>query len=45
VLAQCQVPVVDGDDAATLAARVQAAEKPFLVEVLQQIASGAITLG
>jgi phosphoribosylglycinamide formyltransferase-1 len=44
VLAQKAVAVEPGDDAAALAARVQAAEKPFLVEVLQRIASGEIRL-
>ncbi len=44
VLAQCEVPVERGDDAAALAGRVQARERPFLVEVLQQIASGAVRL-
>jgi len=45
VLAQCPVPVAGGDDAAALATRVQAAEKPFLVEVLQKISRGEISLG
>jgi phosphoribosylglycinamide formyltransferase-1 len=45
VLAQRRVPLEDGDDADRLAARVQAAERPFLIEVLQQVASGDITLG
>jgi phosphoribosylglycinamide formyltransferase-1 len=44
VLAQRAVSVEDGDDAATLAARVQAVEKPFLVEVLRRIARGDIVL-
>jgi phosphoribosylglycinamide formyltransferase-1 len=44
VLAQCEVPVERGDDAAALAGRVQASERPFLVEVLQQIAAGSIRL-
>jgi len=44
VLAQIAVPVEPGDDPASLAARVQAVERAFLVEVLQRIASGAIRL-
>jgi phosphoribosylglycinamide formyltransferase-1 len=44
VLAQRSLPVAADDDAATLAARVQAVEKPFLIEVLQSIAEGAIAL-
>lgn len=37
VLAQCRVPVLPGDTAATLAARVQAREREFLVDVLGQL--------
>jgi phosphoribosylglycinamide formyltransferase 1 len=44
VLAQTAVPVEPDDDPATLAARVQAVERPFLVEVLQRIATGTIRL-
>lgn len=44
VLAQQPVPVEPNDDAATLAVRVQAAEKPFLVTVLRRIAAGEIRL-
>ncbi|MGD8340539.1 MAG: phosphoribosylglycinamide formyltransferase [Gammaproteobacteria bacterium] len=44
VLAQREVPVAPEDDAESLAQRVQATERPFLVEVLQQIASGSIRL-
>jgi phosphoribosylglycinamide formyltransferase-1 len=44
VLAQRAVPVGAGDDAGGLAARVQAAEKPFLLEVLGRIAAGEIAL-
>lgn len=44
VLAQRDVAVAPEDDAETLASRVQVAEKPFLVEVLQQIAVGSIRL-
>lgn len=45
VLARCEVPVEAGDDVARLAARVQAAEKTFLVDVLARIARGEIPLG
>jgi phosphoribosylglycinamide formyltransferase 1 len=45
VLARRTVPVLPDDDVAALAARVQAAERPFLVEVLRRIAGGEITLG
>jgi phosphoribosylglycinamide formyltransferase 1 len=34
VIAQCRVPVLPGDSAATLAARVQARERDFVVETL-----------
>jgi len=44
VLAQRTVEVAADDDAATLAGKVQAVERPFLVEVLQQIADGTIRL-
>ena len=44
VIAQCEVPVEKRDDARTLAARVQAAERRFLVEVLQGIAEKRIAL-
>lgn len=40
VLAQREVPVRPGDDASSLAERVQSNERPFLVEVLARIASG-----
>jgi phosphoribosylglycinamide formyltransferase-1 len=42
VLAQCQVPVLPGDDVETLAARVQARERQFVVETLDRIARGEI---
>jgi phosphoribosylglycinamide formyltransferase-1 len=45
VLAQRELAVEAGDDAATLAARVQVVERPFLVEVLQRIAHDEIPLG
>jgi len=44
VLARCEVPVLPGDDVASLSARVQRAEREFLVEVLQEIATGTIRL-
>jgi len=44
VLASREVEVRLDDDAASLAARVQSVERPFLVEVLQRIASGEIEL-
>jgi len=44
VLAQREVEVLPDDDAATLAARVQSVERPFLVEVLNRIAIGEIRL-
>lgn len=42
VLAQAPVPVEPGDDAASLAARVQRRERAFLVTVLGRIAAGEI---
>lgn len=44
VLAQHEVPVEPDDDPQMLAARVQSVERPFLVAVLQRIASGSIRL-
>lgn len=44
VLAQREIDVDAADTARTLAKRVQAVERPFLIEVLQQIASGSIRL-
>ena len=44
VLAQAEVPVEAGDDAAALAARVQAREREFVVEVIDRIARGEIEL-
>ena len=44
VLARRKVPVEAGDDAASLAERVQRTERPFLVEVLARIASGDLLL-
>jgi phosphoribosylglycinamide formyltransferase-1 len=40
VLAQCRVPVLPGDSVAKLAARVQAREKEFIIEVLAKMAEG-----
>jgi len=45
VLAQREVPVEGGDDAAALAGRVQSVERPFLIDVLQRIALGDLKLG
>jgi phosphoribosylglycinamide formyltransferase-1 len=44
VLAQRPVAVLAGDDADSLAERVQASERRFLIEVLGRIAAGDITL-
>lgn len=44
VLARRKVPVEPDDDADSLAERVQSNERPFLVEVLQRIATGALAL-
>jgi phosphoribosylglycinamide formyltransferase-1 len=44
VLARREVEVDDADTAQSLAKRVQSVERPFLIEVLQQIASGSIRL-
>jgi phosphoribosylglycinamide formyltransferase-1 len=38
ILAQCRVPVLPGDTGATLAARVQARERDFVVETLAELA-------
>lgn len=40
VLAQCEVPVLPGDDVETLSARVQTRERQFVVETLDRIARG-----
>jgi phosphoribosylglycinamide formyltransferase-1 len=37
VIAQLEVPVVAGDDEASLTARIQAAEKPFYVKAIRQL--------
>jgi phosphoribosylglycinamide formyltransferase-1 len=44
VLAQAQVPVLDGDTAESLAARVQERERRLVVMVLGQIARGELVL-
>jgi len=44
VVAQCEVPVLAGDTVDTLASRVQARERSFVVEVLQAIEEGRIGL-
>lgn len=44
IVAQARVPVAAGDTVETLSARVLEREHAFLVETLQAIASGAITL-
>jgi phosphoribosylglycinamide formyltransferase-1 len=44
VIAQARVPVLPGDDADALAARVLAREHPLLVETLRWLAAGRITL-
>jgi phosphoribosylglycinamide formyltransferase-1 len=44
VLARRSVPVVHGDTAETLEARVTGLEPQFYVETLRQIAEGAIFL-
>lgn len=44
VLAQARVPVLPGDDAACLAARVLEREHPLLIETLRWIAAGRLAL-
>jgi phosphoribosylglycinamide formyltransferase-1 len=44
VVAQCQVPVLEGDTVESLAARVQTRERQFVVETLARIARGELTL-
>lgn len=44
ILAQSRVPVYPGDTVATLAPRVLAREHSFLVETLQQIVAGTLSL-
>jgi len=43
VLAQCEVPVLPGDDIETLSARVQTQERLFVVETLARIAKGELS--
>lgn len=43
VLAQCEVPVLPGDDVDTLSARVQTQERLFVVETLSRIARGELS--
>lgn len=45
VLAQAAVSVLEGDDASTLHARIQAAEHALLPAVVHAIGAGALTLG
>jgi phosphoribosylglycinamide formyltransferase-1 len=42
VLAQCEVPVLPGDDIESLSARVQTRERLFVVETLARIARGEL---
>lgn len=44
ILAQCRLPVLEGDTAVTLAKRVLATEHTFLVETLKRIIDGEIAL-
>ncbi len=44
VIAQARVPVLPGDDAQTLAARVREREHPLLVETVRLIAEGRLSL-
>ena len=44
ILAQCRLPILEGDTAATLAARVLVREHSFLVETLKRIVNGEIAL-
>ena len=45
IVRQCRVPVCRGDSLADLKARTRAREKDFVVETLEQIATGEIALG
>jgi phosphoribosylglycinamide formyltransferase-1 len=42
VIAQCQVPVLGGDDVESLSERVQTRERQFVVETLARIARGEL---
>ena len=44
ILAQCRLPVMEGDTAVTLAERVLVREHAFLVETLKRIIDGEIAL-
>jgi phosphoribosylglycinamide formyltransferase 1 len=44
IVAQCEVPVLAGDDADSLAARVQARERELVVETLARLVSGELAL-
>ena len=44
IVAQCRVPVLPGDTPESLAERVQARERAFVVETIQGIVSGRIIL-
>ena len=44
ILAQCRLPILEGDTAVTLAKRVLITEHTFLVETLKRILDGEIAL-
>jgi phosphoribosylglycinamide formyltransferase 1 len=44
IVAQCEVPVVEGDTSEDLAARVQTREREFVVETLARIVDGELPL-
>ena len=44
ILAQCQVPVLEGDDVDRLAERVQTRERVFYVDTIREIVEGRIRL-
>ena len=43
VIAQCEVPVLPGDNVESLSARVQTRERQFVVETLARIARGELS--
>ena len=43
VLAQCEVPILAGDNVETLSARVQSRERLFVIETLAKIARGELS--
>jgi phosphoribosylglycinamide formyltransferase-1 len=45
VIAQCEVPVLEGDTVEALAARVQTRERQFVVETLARVARDELLLG